>query len=156
MGRRRTEEAWMDILKALNSMGYRRFTASELSALTRVKYETVRRILALMALVSQCGSLYRIKNRPQTYIWIPHKSPSYTLKSIVIRRLLINETVSIDELSTEFNINRKFAKKILDSIVKEGLAEWIERKTIVSTLQPVTPIIPLDLEKPIQRPIPQE
>jgi len=155
MGRRSTREVWIDVLRALNSMNFQQFTASELSNMTGIKYETIKRILWIIELISRFGCLYRVKDRPRTYIWIPHENTSSALKNLAIRKLLTNETLSISELAKELSIDRKFAKKILNSIVDDGLAKWIDRETIISVLPPINDVRPIDLEKPFERLVPR-
>jgi len=130
MGRRSFLEVIDSLLEGLDTLHDEPFTITELASASGLRYETVKRILEILEKLYQRGILLRVKKKPKLYIWVPNRSISEILAYKFFQILLIKERLDIEILKREYGLSEEDARKILELLVREGLARWIEEDAV--------------------------
>ena len=114
------------VIEALYTLRDEPFGVSELASAAGIKYETAKKILNLMEKIYKAGYLQKVKEKPVMYMWLPNRDLDELLIQKFGQILMLNETLTIKELIDDYGLAEEQAEKIMDNLVKKGLARRID------------------------------
>jgi len=145
MARRNIFEIVEDILDALKELSDEAITIPMIVEMTGIKYETVRRVLELIEIITNAGILKRLQDRPRKYMWVRRETDLEVLAGAVFGILLQDGKVTVEDVARRFGLDENTIGVVFQYLVDEKMARWADENTLC--LLPLTEYIDLTTEK---------
>jgi len=129
-GKRKFEEILMDVLDSLLECSDEAVSIPIVEATVGIKYDTAKRMLEIIELVTNSGMLRRICERPRRYMWLKRESDLEIIARAFFRRLLREEVISIDDFASRYMISTETVNKAFQLLVSRKVAKWCSNRTI--------------------------
>ncbi len=144
MVRRKIFDIVEEVLGALKEASDDVITIPMIAEMTGMKYETVRRVLDLIEIITNAGILRRLQDRPRRYMWIRRETDLEALAGAFFGILLQDGRITIEDMARRFGLGNDTIRIVFRYLVDEKMAEWVDENTL--SLLPLTEYIDLTTE----------
>jgi len=142
--RRKIFDIVEEVLGALKEASDDVITIPMIAEMTGMKYETVRRVLDLIEIITNAGILRRLQDRPRRYMWIRRETDLEALAGAFFGILLQDGRITIEDMARRFGLGNDTIRIVFRYLVDEKMAEWVDENTL--SLLPLTEYIDLTTE----------
>ncbi len=130
-GRRRFTDILNDVLDALLECSDGAVSISDIGAMVGIRYETARRVLSVIEVVTNSGVLRRVYDRPRKYVWAGREPDEELFARAFFRRLIREGRISVGDFSGRFCVDKEYVRRIFQRLVDKKLAEWSTDDSII-------------------------
>ncbi len=142
--RRSIFEIVEEVLGALKEASDEAITIPMIAEMTGIKYESVRRALELIEMITNAGILMRIQDRPRKYIWVRRETDLEALAGAFFGVLLQDGKITVEDMERRFGLDGDSVRMVFQYLVDEGMARWVDEHTL--GLLPISEYIDLTTE----------